>query len=134
MMKMLWKAKEFNILGVNTGKAVLPESIIPVEKIRAPILMFSTSIDTIWPSRESCEKLEERLQNNNFSYPYLHICFDHMSHMMMEYCDPKIKWFIKSERQYPEECAKERKEMGNICINWIKNVWKKADKLKIANQ
>ena len=134
MTKMLWKAKEFNILEVNTGKAVLLESIISVEKIKAPILMFSTSVDTVWPSRESCEKLEVRLKKYNFSYPYRHICFDHISHMMMEYCDPKIKWFIKSEKQYSEECMKERKEMGNICIDWIKNVWKQGDKKKTANQ
>ena len=123
MAKMLWKAKEFNILKVNTGKTVVPESIIPIEKIKAPILMFSTSVDTIWPSKESCEKLEDRLNKKNFSYPHRHVCFDHMSHMMMEYCDPQIRWFMKSERQYPEECAKERKEMGNICVDWIKNIW-----------
>ncbi len=134
MAKMLWEAKEFNILQVNTDKIVIPESIIPVEKIEAPILMFSTSVDTVWPSRESCKKLEERLRENNFSYPYRHICFDYMSHMMMEYCGPKIRWFIKSERQYPEECAKERIEMGNICVDWIKNVWKHVDKQEISNQ
>ena len=127
MGKMLWKAKEFNILEINTGKAIVPESIIPIEKIKAPILMFSTSVDTIWPSQESCEKLEDRLNKKDFSYPHRHVCFDHMSHMMMEYCDPQIRWFMKSERQYPEECAKERKEMGNICVDWIKNVWKQAD-------
>ena len=128
MAKMLWKAREFNILEVNTGKAVLPESIISVEKIKAPILMFSTSADTVWPSRESCEKLEDRLSKNGFSYPYRHVCFEHMSHVMMEYCNSRVKWFIKSERQYPEECAKERKEMGNICVDWIKNVWKQSGK------
>ncbi|MGW8114916.1 acyl-CoA thioester hydrolase/BAAT C-terminal domain-containing protein [Caproicibacterium sp. NSD3] len=134
MGKMLWKAKEFNILEVNTSKTIVPESIIPVEKIKAPILMFSTSADTIWPSKESCEKLEDRLNKKNFSYPHRHICFDHMSHMMTEYCNPQIRWFMKSERQYPEECAKERKEMGNICVDWIKNIWNPADKKETATQ
>jgi len=123
MIKTLWKAKEFNILEVNTGKIVLPDSIIPVEKIKAPILMFSTSVDTVWPSKESCNKIEDRLRENNFSYPYRHVCFDYMSHMMIEYFDPKLRWFMKSERQYSEECAMERMKMGNICVDWIKNVW-----------
>lgn len=127
MLKMMWKAKKYNILEVNTEKIVLPESIIPIERIKAPILMFSTSVDTIWPSKESCEKLEDRLSKNDFLYPYRHICFEHMSHMMMEYCGSQIKWFIKSEKQYPEECARERKEMGDICVGWIKNTWKPAD-------
>lgn len=134
MVKMLWKAKEFNILEVNTDKAVIPESIIPIEQIKGPILMFSTSVDTIWPSSESCKKLEDRLRENNFFYPYRHIRFDHMSHMMVEYCGHKIRWFIKSERQYSEECAKERIIMGNICVDWIKNVWGQTNKHEIANQ
>ena len=29
------------------------------EKIQAPILMFSTEVDTICPSKESCETMEE---------------------------------------------------------------------------
>ena len=84
IVKMMWKAREYNLLEVNTDKAVLPESVIPVEKIKAPVLMFSTSVDTVWPSKISCEKLEERLSQKGFSYPYRHVCFDHMSHMMME--------------------------------------------------
>jgi len=36
----------------------------------------------------------------------------------------QIKWFIKSEKQYPEACTRERKEMGEICVDWIKNIWK----------
>ena len=31
-----------------------------------------------------------------------------MSHMILENCGSSIKWFIKSERKFPEECAKER--------------------------
>lgn len=46
-----------------------------------------------------------------------------MSHMMMEYCGSEIKYFVKSEKQYPEECAKERKAMGKECVAWIENVW-----------
>lgn len=62
-----------------------------VEKVHAPILILSVERDTIWPSGESAE---------------------HMSHMMIEYCGSQIKYFIKSERKYPEKCAEERKEMG----------------------
>lgn len=124
MLKLMWKAKEYNILEVNTGKTVLPESVIPVERIQAPILMFSTAVDTIWPSKESGEKLESRLRENQFAYPYKHICFEHMSHMMLENCGSQIKWFIRSEKEYPMECAKERKVMGDTCIDWLENVWK----------
>lgn len=123
VMKEMTKNKEYNILAINTGKKINPDSIIPIEKIQAPVLMFSTEVDTIWPSKESCEKMEERLNASNFSYPHKHICFEHMSHMMLEYCGKGIKYFIKSEKEFPEECARERVIMGQECIKWIEEVW-----------
>lgn len=98
--------------------------MIPVEKIHAPILILSLEKDTVWPSKESGEKLALCLREHNFAYPYRHICFAHMSHMMLEYCGSEIKYFIKSERQYPQECAKERQEMGRACVEWIEEIWK----------
>ena len=123
VMKEMMKNKEYNILAINTGKKINPDSIIPIEKIQAPVLMFSTEVDTIWPSKESCEKMEERLNANQFAYPHKHICFEHMSHMMLEYCGKGIKYFIKSEKEFPEECARERVIMGQECIKWIEEVW-----------
>ena len=123
MLKLMWDNKEFNILEVNTGKNVIPESIIPVEKIRAPILIFSTAADTVWPSEESSRRLECRLKEQGFPYPYQHISFEHMGHMMLENCGPEFKWFIRSERAYPAECKEERKAMGNACIRWIEDMW-----------
>lgn len=88
VLKEFMRNKEYNILSINEGKKVVAESIIPIEKIQAPILMFSTKADTIWPSEESCMKLEERLSKNEFQYPYKHVCFEHMSHMtQMELLD-----------------------------------------------
>lgn len=123
VMKEMMKNKEYNILAINAGKKINPDSIIPIEKIQAPVLMFSTEVDTIWPSKESCEKMEERLNANHFAYPHKHICFEHMSHMMLENCGKGIKYFIKSEKQFPEECARERVIMGQECIKWIEEVW-----------
>jgi len=115
---------EFNILEFNTGKAINPDSVIPIEKIRAPILLFSTKADTVWPSAESGQKIAERLEEHDFPYPYQHICFEHMSHMMLENCGAAIRWFIKSEKQFPVECAKERNIMGKECVRWIEQMWK----------
>ena len=123
VIKEMIKNKEYNILAINIDKIINPASIIPIEKIEAPILMFSTKVDTIWPSKESCEKMEERLNINKFPYPHKHICFEHMSHMMLENCGNSIRFFIKSEKQFPKECAKERVIMGQECIKWIEEVW-----------
>lgn len=123
MLKLLWKAREFNILDVNSGKDIVPESIIPIEKLKVPILMFSTKTDTVWPSTESCEKMCEILKSNSYAYPYKHIAFEHISHMMIEYCGREIKYFIKSEKENPEACFAERDVMGEETVKWIKDVW-----------
>lgn len=123
ILKMLLKAKDFNILPVNTGKKVLPESIIALEQIKAPILFFSTKKDTVWPSEESCIRMCERLEQSHFAYPYKHVSFEQMSHMMLEYCGKSIKFFIRSERKEPEICRREREEMGKACVDWIERVW-----------
>lgn len=123
-LKLFREAGEYNLLPVNTGKSIRPESVIPIEKIHAPILMFSTKADTVWPSAESCEKLCARLKEYGFAYPYRHVCFEKMSHMMLEYCGKEIRWFMKSEKQFPEICQREREQMGRECIEWIKMVWK----------
>lgn len=121
--KSILKNKEYNILEINTGKKINPKSIIPLENLQVPILMFSTKVDTIWPSYESCEKIIERLKKNNYKYPYKHIAFEHMSHMMIEYCGKEIKYFVKSEKENPKACYKERDIMGQETIKWLKEIW-----------
>ena len=111
MLSLFWKAKEFNLLEINTGKEVVPESVIPIENLKIPILMFSTKVDTVWPSTESCEILCRRLESSSYAHPYQHIAFDHLSHMMLEYCGAEIKYFIKKEKENPEACYEERSVM-----------------------
>lgn len=123
VLRMILENKEFNILEMNTGKTINPASIIPINKLNVPILMFSTKIDTIWPSYDSCLTMIDTLEKNNYTYPYKHIAFEHMSHMMLEYCGKEIKYFIKSEKEDPVSCYKERDIMGEETIQWLKDVW-----------
>lgn len=74
-----------------------PESenvIIPVEKINAPILLFSGSRDLIWPSEKMCLKIVERLDVNEFNHSYHHVNFpdaDHYFHHP-ENISPAEEW------------------------------------------
>ena len=62
IIKHLRKYGELNILSYNTGKDVTDESIIPVENIHGPILLISTESDTVWPSVEQADCIEDRLR------------------------------------------------------------------------
>jgi dienelactone hydrolase len=123
IIKHILKVKEYNILPINEGKAVTNESVIPVEKVNGPVLILSTKADTIWPSAESGEKLEERLNQKSFGFPYKHVCFSFMSHVMLENAGSSVRILFRSERHHPQECAEERRIMGQESINWVENVW-----------
>jgi hypothetical protein len=46
---------------------------IPVEHIRAPILLVSASDDAVWPSEAMAEAAVRRLQARGFEYEALHV-------------------------------------------------------------
>ncbi|NMP16670.1 acyl-CoA thioester hydrolase/BAAT C-terminal domain-containing protein [Thalassotalea sp. Y01] len=46
---------------------------IPVEQIKADILLISAENDHIWPSKLMSQQIVKRLQAHNFSYQYLHL-------------------------------------------------------------
>ncbi|MCR4673683.1 MAG: hypothetical protein K5675_01635 [Lachnospiraceae bacterium] len=121
--KMLLKEKELHIITFNKEKDITPETIIPIEKITAPILFLSSKHDEIWPSYESSCLMEERLKAAGFSYSFRHVSFEHVSHMMAT----EIPWFyklaFKTERQRPKECLSDRKALKRELLDWVENVW-----------
>ena len=123
MKKQLLRERELNLLPLNTGKDVTEASLIPIEKINGPVLLLSTRADTIWPSADSGNQLEARLENAGFPYAHRHIVFDHMSHLMFENANKKVRLLFKSERHFPKECARERSRMGELVRQWLEEVW-----------
>ena len=55
---------------------------IPVEAIKAPILLLSGKQDTTWPSSLMSEMVVKRLRDHNFTFPYEHIAYDDAGHMI----------------------------------------------------
>ena len=123
MKKQLLRERELNLLPLNTGKDVREESLIPIEKIGGPVLLLSTEADRVWPSAESGRILEERLEKKSFPYAHRHIVFQHMSHLMFENANKKVRLLFKSERHFPKECARERSLMGQEVCRWLEEVW-----------
>ena len=120
MLKMFREERELHIIRFNRDKNVTPETIIPVENIKAPILLLSSKNDEVWPSYEASLYIEKRLQEHEFVYPVKHIAYEHMSHAMMTRIPWWIKLAFKTERQYPKECKIERSNMAEELIGWAK--------------
>lgn len=53
--------------------ALIEKAIIPVEKIRAPILLVSGTDDQIWPAGPFCAAIVARLRNAGFPYEVKHL-------------------------------------------------------------
>jgi dienelactone hydrolase len=59
---------------------LIEKATIPVEKIKAPILLASDADDRTWPSSEFCESIIQRLKIHHFPYEYKHICSERAGH------------------------------------------------------
>ncbi len=71
---------------LNTLKNLSPELIkkatIPVEQIKAPILLVSGKEDQTWPSSLFSDMVIRRLKKHNFRYNYKHLAFENAGHMV----------------------------------------------------
>ena len=54
----------------------LNDAAIPVEKISGSVTLVSARQDQIWPSFEMANKIEQRLSDNSYENPVLHIDLD----------------------------------------------------------
>ena len=124
MPKILIKAKEMNLLSINKEKVVTKETLIPIEKIKAPILFLSAINDTVWPSYESSLFMVKYLEEKAYAYPYKHIAFENLSHIMLTEISLVYKLAFKTERHNKEKCLEERIQLKNELLDWVQNVWK----------
>lgn len=122
--KILIKEKEMNLISINKEKMVTRETLIPIEKIKAPILFLSAINDTIWPSYESSLYMEKYLEEKDYAYPFKHIAFENLSHAMLTEISFVYKLAFKTERYNKEKCAEERIQLKKELLNWVQNVWK----------
>ena len=123
LLHVLLKEKELHIIAFNRDKDVTPETVIPVEKIKAPILLLSSKHDEVWPSFESASLMEKKLTDIGFPYPHKHIALEHISHAMLTELPKIYKMAFKSERQHPKECERDRETLKQELLNWVNNVW-----------
>jgi dienelactone hydrolase len=62
------------------GPGLIAKATIPVENIKAPILLVSDKDDRTWPSSEFCETIVQRLKAHHFPYEYKHVCGEKAGH------------------------------------------------------
>ena len=123
ILKMLLKEKELHIISFNRGKKVTPETIIPIERIKAPILFVSSRHDEVWDSYKSSVIMERKLTKACFPYQHKHVAYEYLSHAMLTTIPAIYKLAFRTERQNPGKCAKEREMLRTELIKWVNDVW-----------
>jgi dienelactone hydrolase len=119
VLKLLVKYKEIHLIAINGDKDVTVDSIIPVENIKAPVLILTSVNDAVWPSYESGQYREKRLREHSFSYPYKHIAYKAMSHAMLIKSSVLYKIAFRTERQNMVQCNKERLQLKRELLSWV---------------
>ena len=119
ILQMFMREKEMHIITFNRDKDITPETLIPIENIKAPILMLSSKHDEVWPSYESAVYMEKRLTEIGFPYTHKHIAYEHMSHAVLTRLPWIYKMAFKSERRNLKECAKDRDALKNELLDWV---------------
>jgi dienelactone hydrolase len=57
-----------------------PDAVIPVEKIRGPVLLISGKADQLWPSTPMAEAVMARLDAHHFAYAHRHLAYENAGH------------------------------------------------------
>ena len=123
ILQMFMREKELHIITFNRDKDITPETLIPIECIKAPVLFLSSKNDEVWPSYESAIYMEKKLNEIGFPYPHKHIAYEHMSHAMLTRLPWIYKMAFKSERQHPKDCAEDREALKTVLLDWVNGKW-----------
>ena len=108
-----------NLYDPLVGKAT-ENHIIPVEKMKASLLLISGKMDTLWPSTKSADMIVERLKEKKYPYPYEHVAFEHGGHFMIPIYN-SFERFLRANRKFPEDNEKYRNEHLQKVIEGFKN-------------
>ncbi len=83
----------FNALD-QSDEAAIEQATIPVEKIKAPILLVSGTDDQTWPSSLFSDAIMQRLEEHCYPYEYKHIRYEGAGHMIF------LPYFITANNRY----------------------------------
>ena len=75
--------RHFYSLGLEQAdSARVEKAMIPVEKIKAPILLVSGTDDQTWPSAEFSDIIMDKLKKHNHPYEYKHVRYEGGGHQV----------------------------------------------------
>jgi pimeloyl-ACP methyl ester carboxylesterase len=65
--------------------AVDPKAVIPVERIRGPVLLTCGGLDVVWPSCSNVDDITRRLTEHRFGYPVTALRYPNAGHAVSSF-------------------------------------------------
>lgn len=99
------------------------ESRIKVENMKSDLLIMAPEWDEAWPSEQALPRIERILKENNYSYRVKAIIYKKANHALgIEMSGNMLKLakrLMPSERKYPEECERARKDSVKQVLDFL---------------
>lgn len=107
---------KFYALGLEQADQVTVEqATIPVEKIKAPILLVSGTDDQTWPSAEFSDAIMERLKKHQHPYEHKHIRCEGSGHMVF------LPYYITGHNRFMNG-GNARDDARGSLISWTETI------------
>lgn len=94
------------------------DSIIPVEKIKGPVLVCAALEDSLWPSKKACDLIINRLEEHDFKYQYKKLVYQYASHILLPFSTGYDKFF-RMGRKHPEKCRETAATLYKEVEEWL---------------
>jgi len=108
--------RQFYALGLEQADpAKIEEATIPVEKIKAPILLVSGTDDQTWPSAEFSASVMQRLEKYRHAYEHKHIRCEGAGHMVF------LPYFITGHNRFMNG-GNARDDAHGSLISWTETI------------
>ncbi len=95
------------------------ETVIPVEKIKGPVLICGSTEDSLWPGAEACDEIIDRLKKNHFDYPYKKLIYQYSTHILLPF-ETRYDKYFRIGRKYPDQCRKTAQHLRSEITEWLK--------------
>ncbi len=119
--KEFFAHKELTLRKFNDDKVINRNSLIQINKISCPILMFSSLNDTVWESEKAANIIMKELNESNQKVSQ-HKTYKYISHFMLPKISFRMKMLFRIERKYSKKCKLTREEMNKTTLSWIEGV------------
>jgi dienelactone hydrolase len=108
--------RQFYALGLEQADPLkIEQATIPVEKIKAPILLVSGTDDQTWPSAEFSDAIMQRLEKHSHAYEHKHIRCEGAGHMVF------LPYFITGHNRFMNG-GNARDDARGSLISWTETM------------